>query len=154
MAKEIERKFLVNNSEYKNMSEGVLIKQGYICHNPKTVVRIRTFGDMGFLTIKGEVFGLSRDEFEYTIPRFDAEEMLDRLCTKTIIEKMRFQLEYKGNIWIVDEFKGLNEGLVVAEIELESEVQKFECPEWIAEEVTYDYRYTGSSLSVNPYTKW
>lgn len=154
MGTEIERKFLMKNAEYKNEANGVLIKQGYICHNPESVVRVRTYGKEGYLTIKGKVKGLSRDEYEYPVPLDDAEEMLERLCSNYIIEKYRYEIKYKNNLWIVDEFKAHNEGLTVAEIELVSEKQHFESPLWLGEEITYDFRYAGSNLSLKPYTIW
>ena len=154
MGTEIERKFLVQGRDYKKEGKAVFIKQGYICHNPESVVRVRTYGEEAFLTVKGKVSGLSRDEFEYSIPLKDAEEMLERLCTNYIVEKFRYEINCRGSLWVVDEFKSHNEGLILAEIELESEGAPFESPLWIGEEITHDFKYAGSNLSLHPYTFW
>lgn len=155
MGKEIERKFLLKDSSYKKLcSSGKLYKQGYISSNPNKTVRVRIIDDKGFLTIKSKVTGLVREEFEYEIPIADAEEILQKLCEKPIIEKTRYKLKFKGHIWEIDEFHGENEGLVVAEIELKNENEDFAAPEWISEEVTYDDRYINSNLIKNPYKNW
>ena len=145
---EIERKYLVNGKPWEGIS-GNKIKQGYI---PKgdTTVRIRTSDDKAYLTIKGKTVGLSRHEFEYEIDFDDACKILSLFCGK-IIKKTRYIIPHKKfscyfSDWEVDVFEGENKGLVVAEIELESEDQHFEVPEWIGEEVSHDPRYRNSAL--------
>ena len=125
MAKEIERKFLVKDSTFKDLSKPVLYKQGYLSSDTKSTVRVRVVGDHGYITIKGLGNGIARPEYEYEIPFKDAVEMLEQLCKKPIIEKYRYVIEYQGYIWEVDEFLGDNEGLVVAEIELSREDEEF-----------------------------
>jgi adenylate cyclase len=154
MGKELERKFLVKDNSFKELCVGQLYKQGYISINANGTVRIRIVGDKGFLTIKSKGDGIARDEFEYEIPLTDAEEMLQKICQKPFIEKTRYTYNYKGHIWEIDEFHGDNEGLVVAEIELESENENFDPPEWLGEEVTYDIKYLNSNLIKNPYKNW
>ncbi len=136
----------------KSTLTGVVIKQGYLNTDPDRNVRVRVYGTQGFLTVKGRTIGATRLEFEYEVPVEDAEEML-KLCHKPIIEKQRYttQLDLE---WVIDEFEGDNTGLVVAEVELESETQAFELPQWTAEEVTADIRYYNSNLVENPYTTW
>ncbi len=154
MGKEIERKFLVKSDEWKALAKGKYYRQGYLSTVKERVVRVRTIDDKGFLTIKGLTIGVSRSEFEYSIPAEDANIMLDNLCEKPIIEKYRAKVEYGGLIWEIDEFHGENEGLTVAEVELKDENQQIELPSWIGEEVSGDPRYFNSNLIANPYTKW
>jgi CYTH domain-containing protein len=115
---------------------------------------VRTINDKGFLTVKGINRGATRAEYEYEIPEADVKDMLDDLCEKPLIEKNRYKIEHGGVTWEVDEFFGENQGLIVAEVELESEGQSFEKPGWIGEEVTGDPRFFNSNLIKNPYTKW
>ena len=110
--------------------------------------------DKGYLTVKGVSRGAVRVEYEYEIPKVEAEAMLDDLCEKPLIEKIRCKIEHKGLVWEVDEFLGENSGLIVAEVELESEDQKFVKPKWIGEEVTGDPRYFNANLIHHPYSKW
>jgi CYTH domain-containing protein len=117
-------------------------------------VRVRTAADRGYLTIKGPTLGFSRSEYEYRIPFGEARELLDNLCMKPLIEKIRYRIDFVGFVWEVDEFKGENDGLVVAEIELEYAEQEFVMPPWIGQEVTDDPRYRNSSLDLNPYRNW
>jgi len=152
LAKEIERKFLVCGDQWKQ-SEPTFYSQGYLNRDKQRTVRVRIAGELAFLTIKGITSGFSRDEFEYSIPVEEAKSMLE-LCNKPLIEKNRRVIPFGGNDWEVDEFLGLNQGLVVAEIELESEDQVFETPDWVGEEVTHDKRYFNSNLSLNPYSSW
>jgi CYTH domain-containing protein len=154
MAMEVERKFLVINDKFKNDSEAILLRQGYLCIDSERTVRVRRYNEKGFITIKSKTESCSREEFEYSIPVQDANRMLDNLCIKPIIEKVRYFLTYKGNKWIVDEFLGVNKGLVVAEIELENEQQTFERPDWIGTEITADIRYFNSRLTEKPYQGW
>lgn len=154
MPKEIERKFLVNNSEFKNLSRGILIRQGFLSSDKERVVRIRIIEDKAYITIKGLSIGATRSEFEYEIPLNDAAVILNELCKKPIIEKYRYMIKTGNSVWEVDEFIGLNAGLIIAEIELEHENQTFDIPDWIGKEVTGDPRYYNSNLISNPFTKW
>jgi adenylate cyclase len=148
MAKEIERKFLVSD-DISLPSVSKRIKQGYIPRANNVTVRIRTVDDLiAYITIKGPTEGISRDEFEYKIPYEDALEMFS-LCSDILV-KRRY---YLGR-WEVDVFEGLNEGLVLAEIELNSEDEAFDLPEWVLDDVTHDKRYSNSNLINNPFTAW
>jgi len=154
MGKEIEKKFLVKGDSWRENSTGVLFRQGYLSTIKERTVRVRTIDSKGFLTIKGITVGATRAEYEYEISVSDANEMLDSLCEKPIIEKNRTKIEYKGLIWEIDEFFGENEGLIFAEVELDSEDQDIALPEWIGEEVTGDHRYFNSNLIRNPFKNW
>lgn len=152
MAKEIERKFLVKNGAWRQ-EKGTKYRQGYLNSAKERIVRVRTINNKAYLTIKGITVGASRMEFEYEIPRKDADGLLD-ICEKPLIEKIRYKVKEGGFIWEIDEFFGENQGLIVAEVELESEDQNFPKPDWVGEEVTGDPRYFNSNLIQNPYTKW
>ncbi|NLF96631.1 MAG: CYTH domain-containing protein [Candidatus Riflebacteria bacterium] len=154
MGKEIERKYLVRSTEWKNLAKGTSYRQGYLSTVKERTVRVRTIDDKGFLTIKGITVGASRAEYEYEIPAADANAMLSNLCEKPLIEKNRYKIAHAGLTWEVDEFFGDNDGLIVAEVELTSEDQKIELPAWIGEEVTSDPRYFNSNLTKNPYKNW
>jgi len=154
MAKEIERKYLVLNDKYKENLNGIYCKQGYISIDPKRIVRVRINDQNAYITVKGELKGITRAEYEYSIPVNDAEEMLERLCYKPLVEKRRYKVGYKGFLWEVDEFYGDNEGLVIAEIELDKEGTDFPKPEWLGKEVTQDMRYYNSNLIKNPFKNW
>ncbi len=154
MATEIERKFLVKGTDFKSLAEPKHFRQGYLSTEPERTVRVRAVNDKGFLTIKGKNQGISRTEFEYEIPVAEATEMLSKLALPTVIEKKRYRIEYKGKIWEVDEFLGENEGLTIAEIELNSTDEEFEKPSWIGEEVSYDIKYYNSYLSEHPFKGW
>lgn len=151
---EIERKFLVRGDAWKALGKPVLLRQGYLSSAPERVVRVRIEGDSAMLTIKGRTTGATRGEWEYSIPLADAAAFLDDLCEKPIIEKYRYRIDYRGFTWEVDEFLGENAGLVVAEIELESEDQQFERPDWVGDEVTHDPRYYNANLIRQPYRLW
>jgi len=151
---EIERKFLVRGEEWKTWSKPVLLRQGYLSSAPERVVRVRIEGDEAMLTIKGRNVGAARNEWEYPIPIKDASVLLDQLCEQPLIEKYRYRIEYRGFIWEIDEFFGENTGLVVAEIELQSEDQAFDKPDWIGDEVTHDPRYFNANLIRHPYRNW
>lgn len=141
--KEIERKFLVNNSVKDVLvhSDSVSIRQGYIMDAPDgKTVRVRTKGSKAFLTIKGKTTGISRTEFEYEIPVDDALYLLDHFCPKTL-HKDRYKTEHAGKTWEIDVFHGNLEGLIVAELELQSEEESFELPEWVSKEVSDDKQY-------------
>lgn len=152
MALEIERKFLVTGDAWRN-APGVRIRQGYLNRDKDRTVRVRLSGNDAFLTVKGRTTGTTRAEFEYPIPLADAEQLL-ALCDGPLIDKIRRLIVYQGSQWEVDEFFGDNAGLVVAEIELQSENQVFARPDWLGQEVSDDARYFNSSLAVNPYGQW
>jgi adenylate cyclase len=153
MGQEIERKFLVRGEAWRSGS-GTRIRQGYMRNEIDGVVRVRTKGERAYLTIKGHTTGITRPEFEYEIPVRDADEILDGLCLKPLIEKIRYEVRVSGFTWEVDEFLGENAGLVVAEIELEAENQEFPRPDWLGKEVSDDFRYHNASLVKYPYSKW
>lgn len=154
MSQEIERKFLLKDSSWRYYSNPTDYRQGYLSTKRERVVRVRTIGDRGFLTVKGEVVGLSRVEYEYEIPYLDATMMLDNLCEKPLVEKRRSKISFEGFIWEVDEFFGVNAGLVIAEVELKDELQHLPIPYWVGEEVSDDPRYFNSNLVKHPYTTW
>ncbi len=155
MATEIERKYRVNSTDYKQLAtQCQYYKQGYIYADNTRSVRVRIADDCAYLTIKGATQGCSRQEFEYPIPVSDANEMLDTLCISSIIEKRRYIYPHKGHTWEIDEFQGENEGLIIAEIELASEDETFTLPHFIGQEVTGDPRYYNSNLSRHPYRHW
>ncbi|MBT4286751.1 MAG: CYTH domain-containing protein [Deltaproteobacteria bacterium] len=153
MGKEIERKFLVKNDAWRSV-EGTKYRQGYLNSVKERTVRVRTIDDKGFLTVKGITVGATRLEYEYEVPASDADEMLTELCEKPLIEKKRYKIPFGGFTFEVDEFFGENEGLIVAEVELESEDQVFDKPAWLGEEVSGDPRYFNSNLIKHPFTKW
>lgn len=153
---EIERKFLVSSDAFKTKAfKENTIAQGYLSSVPERTVRVRIKGDKGFLTIKGasNESGLSRFEWEKEIPLDEATALL-KLCEKGVIDKTRFEVKMENHVFEIDEFHGENEGLVMAEIELESETETFEKPNWLGKEVTNDNRYYNSYLSKNPYKNW
>ena len=153
MGIEIERKFLVKDDLWiADADSGRVFRQGYLWSDGGMTVRIRVSGEQAFLTIKGPSAGISRQEFEYEIPCADAESLL-ALCGN-VLEKVRHLVSHAGNVWEVDVFAGANEGLVMAEVELESEGQKFERPEWAGEEVSGDPRYYNAYLADHPFTGW
>ena len=154
MAKEIERKFLVKGDAWRSLAEGVSYRQGYLNSQKERTVRIRTVGEKAYLTVKGPTRGVTRTEFEYEIPYEDCLAMLEELAEKPIIEKKRYRIPAGSYVWEVDEFFGVNEGQILAEIELPSEDAVFEKPDWIGEEVSGDPRYFNSSLVANPYSVW
>ena len=154
MPKEIERKFLLKNDAWRQGASGTRYRQGYLSTEKQRTVRIRTVGEQGYLTIKGESLGAARSEYEYPIPLEHANEMLDQLCLRPIIEKIRYKIPFAGFTWEVDEFEGENAGLIVAEVEIDNEEQSPQLPQWIGEEVTNDHRYYNASLIANPYDRW
>lgn len=159
MHKEIERKFLVNEKQLPPLLEGKKIEQGYLGLDPNCTVRIRRATKAsesyvkGTLTIKGKREGFSASEFEMQISSDDAKQMLDEMTTIKVT-KTRYFIEHEGHTWEVDVFEGDNEGLIVAELELDSEDEKFPYPDWLAEEVTSDYRYLNVKLAQCPYKSW
>jgi adenylate cyclase len=154
MGVEIERKFRLTGNAWRALGEPVLLRQGYLSSNPDRTVRVRVEGGQGALTIKGRSVGATRAEWEYPMPLADANELLERLCEQPIIEKYRRRIAIGAHTWEVDEFLGANAGLVVAEIELASEDQPFDKPDWVGQEVTDDRRYFNSSLIRHPFSQW
>ena len=152
---EIERKFLVNIDLWNRSTKGVrrFYEQGYISTEPGKTIRVRVNDENAFITIKGKPVGMSRSEFEYRIPKQDAVELLNQFCS-SIVSKYRYMVPFGGKMWEVDEFLGENEGLIVAEIELSSETEEFERPEWVGEEVTGIEKYYNSNLSKLPFKQW
>jgi len=153
MAVEIERKFLVDTNKWTPDENGIMLKQAYLGIAPYPTIRVRISDEKAFLTIKGRSESISRPEFEYEIPLADAEEMM-KLAITDVVAKTRYKKIDEGFLWEIDVFSGKNTGLVLAEIELESEDQKFPLPDWLLEEVSGDARYYNSSLSGFPFTEW
>ncbi len=154
MAKEIERKFLVTSDAWRGLGVAIPYCQGYLHSDETSVIRVRIEGSEARLTIKGHPRGIVRPEYEYPIPLKDAKELLALTDPKKLIEKNRSKIPFKGKIWEVDEFFGKNAGLVVAEIELQSEDETFEKPSWVGKEVSEDARYYNVSLAFHPYAEW
>ncbi len=156
MPTEIERKFLVELARVPLPPRGIEIKQGYLplSENVNTAVRVRVMGERAFLAVKGKNSGATRQEFEYPIPLPEALEMLQNLCQQPLIEKTRYEIPVGEHLWEVDIFHRDNDGLVVAEVELNSEDDDFERPDWLAEEVTDDARYYNSNLLQHPFKDW
>lgn len=154
MGTEIERKFLVTGGQYRDLATGKRYRQGYLSTDKERVVRIRVVEDQAWLTIKGKTLGVSRAEFEYEIPVADAVDMLENLCQQPIIDKTRYRLESGEHVWEIDEFHGVNDGLIVAEIELQEENEPFDKPAWLGEEVSGDPRYFNANLIAHPYREW
>ncbi|MBK8953202.1 MAG: CYTH domain-containing protein [Chitinophagaceae bacterium] len=156
MGQEIEKKFLVTSDEFKKQaSKETRITQGYISSVPERTVRVRIKGKSGFITIKGigNDSGASRFEWEKEIPVSEVEDLL-KICEPGVIDKTRYEVKLGNHTFEVDEFYGENQGLVVAEVELENETDHFEKPSWLGVEVTGDVKYYNSMLMKNPYTKW
>jgi adenylate cyclase len=151
MATEIERKFLVDGTQWREPDSGSVFSQGYLSTVKERTVRVRVIGDRGYIAVKGITVDATRTEYEYEIPVDDARFMLAELCEQPIIDKIRYLVEWEGFTWEVDEFRGANAGLVVAEVDLEQEVS---FPPWIGEEVTDDPRYFNSNLIARPYSTW
>lgn len=154
MAKEIERKFLLKSDNWRQLAQGSVYRQGYISTQQAATVRVRIADNKGYLTIKGRSEKYTRAEFEYVIPVADAQEMLDTLCDRPLIEKVRYKIDWAGLKWEIDEFNGANKGLIIAEIELSDEQQQIELPDWIGEEVSDDPRYFNSNLAKVPFSRW
>lgn len=153
MPLEIERKFLVDPSSWKPEGEGKQMVQAYLGLAPFPTVRVRISGEKAFLTIKGRSETLARPEFEYEIPLNDAREMMN-MAISSPVEKTRYEVVHHGLTWEVDVFSGKNSGLIMAEIELESEDQEFQRPDWLLAEVTEDGRFYNSYLSECPFQEW
>jgi adenylate cyclase len=156
MAQEIEKKFLVTSEAFKTeASKQIRITQGYLSSVPARTVRVRIKGKSGFITIKGigNDSGATRFEWEKEIPATEVEELL-KICEPGVIDKTRYEVKAGNHTFEVDEFYGENQGLVVAEVELQSENDHFEKPAWLGKEVTGDVKYYNSMLMKNPFTKW
>ena len=155
MGLEIERKFLVTNDDYKKEARSrIWIRQGFLTDDLKRAVRVRIVGDNAFITIKGKNVGAARHEFEYPVDKADAKIMIEEICIAPVLSKYRYLVDLDGLTWEVDEFKGENEGLVIAEVELPKLGHKLVLPVWAGREVTHDKRYYNASLVRSPYRKW
>ena len=155
MALEIEHKYLVDHKLWNSViaDQQIKIIQGYLITEPSKTVRVRIAGEQGFMTIKGKTEVSRRLEFEYEIPREEAEQLLHLFCMN-LIEKTRHIIQYEKKTWEVDVFEGANSGLIIAEIELESEDEAYLKPVWATQNITLDQRYFNSSLSKIPYSLW
>jgi len=160
MALEIERKFLLRDDSWRRgAGPGVALLQGYLNDvtaesGPRASVRVRIAGEHAWLNIKSVTLDIERLEFEYEIPVNDARELLDAMCTGRVVDKTRFRVRYGAHEWEIDVFHGLNEGLVVAELELDARDESYETPPWLGEEISGDARYFNVSLARNPYSVW
>lgn len=155
MATETEHKYLVHTERWKNVvpERSEEVKQAYLHSEPGKTIRVRTMGDKGFITIKGKTVNASRPEFEYEIPLDDANELI-RNFTTNLIEKIRHFVIHENMLWEVDEFKGLNAGLWIAEIELSHENETYALPDWVNENVTGEKKYSNSKLAEKPFCNW
>lgn len=155
MATETEHKYLIKQDLWKQIvpDKSADLKQAYLITDPNKTIRIRTMGNKGYLTIKGKSIGSSRPEFEYEIPIADANELIDKF-TSNLIEKTRHYVTHDNKIWEVDEFKGLNKGLFVAEIELLNEHEKYSLPLWVDKNITNDQKYANANLTLRPFNTW
>jgi CYTH domain-containing protein len=153
MGLEIERKFLVRDLSMLAGHPGVRLAQGYLSFDPDRTVRVRVSEDGAWLTIKGRGKGISRAEFEYAIPEEEARQLLE-FCTGSVVDKTRHRISHAGHLWEVDVFHGDNDGLVVAEVELDSEDEAVELPPWIGAEVSEDPRYFNAKLAREPFRDW
>lgn len=155
MGLEIERKFLVDHEKWKALKilNGTKIKQGFIVNERDRIIRVRISDEDAFITIKGSNSGLVRPEFEYRIPLEDANQLFELFISEKIF-KTRYEVIVGSHLWEVDEFHDINEGLILAEIELEDENESFELPDWAVEEVTNDERYYNVYLIKFPFKEW
>jgi adenylate cyclase len=154
MGTEIERKFLVKSDAWRSQSVGKLYRQGYVFKSTGVTVRIRVVETQGYITLKGKSEHYARPEFEYAIPVGDAQSMLDLWCYPRVVEKIRYRVPFGDLVWEVDEFQGLNQGLTLAEVELDVADQVFDRPDWVGQEVSHQDRYYNSSLAIYPYSLW
>ncbi len=155
MPVEIERKYLLRNDDWRlNANHGTKFEQGYIIGSDKASVRVRTEGSKAFINIKSATLGVKRLEYEYAIPLDEAQELMTSLCEKPLVQKTRYIVIENGDEWEVDVFEGDNKGLVVAEIELQSEQQSIELPSWCGEEVSNDPKYYNVNLAKQPFSEW
>ena len=155
MALEIERKFLLQSDEWRSLAKSrVLMRQGYLGSGDRSSVRVRTADGQAWLNLKAKRSGRTRLEYEYPIPPADADEILHHLCTGPLVEKYRHEAVVGPHVWEIDEFIGDNAGLIVAEIELDSEDERFDRPAWVGKEVTEDERYYNFNLAQRPFSQW
>jgi adenylate cyclase len=154
MAVELERKFLTKSDAWRAGAVPADIRQGYIFAEDAKSVRVRTLGDLGFITVKVRRAGSGTNEFEYEIPLQDALELLDLACAQPIIEKRRYTRTDHGHEWVIDVFGGANSGLIIAEVEFAHDDQHIELPDWVGEEVTGDPKYFNSNLFQHPFHSW
>ena len=155
MGIEIERKFLVKDDSWRQQADaGTHYRQGYLIGAKQASVRVRIEGDKAFLNIKSMTLGVTRQEYQYPLPPDEAQEMLDTLCEKPLVEKTRYKIQHGGHEWEIDVFAGDNTGLVVAEVELQSEQEAIELPRWVGVEVSADPRYYNVNLVKHPYSTW
>ena len=155
MATEIEHKFLLRNDRWRSQVErSARLRQGYLTSDARCSVRVRIAESQGFLNLKSGTLGIQRSEYEYPIPLADAEEILDTLCEKPLLEKTRYYLHFGEHLWEIDEFAGDNAGLIVAEVELSRIDELFARPDWLGEDVSHDIRYYNSQLARHPYRNW
>jgi adenylate cyclase len=153
MKREVERKFLVRGNRWQESARGESCRQGYLSTDIDRTVRVRIMGERAYLTVKGRSAGSVRAEYEYPIPVEDAAYLLENLCHRPLVEKIRNTVDFAGRTWVVDVFSGENEGLVLAEVELQDPGEVVELPEWAGEEVTGDPRFENVSLVARPYSK-
>lgn len=154
MAKEIERKFLVVDDGWRaEVRDTARLRQGYLFADERIAIRVRTAGETAYLTIKADNTAVTRDEFEYEIPLADAVAML-ALCRGGLVDKTRHTLDRPGGHWTVDVFDGANDGLVIAEVEMEADDATLAVPAWAGDDVTADPRYRNAALSKRPFTTW
>jgi len=155
MALEIEHKYLVKPEAWARVAphKSVTLQQAYLLTDPEKTIRVRTMNDSAYMTIKGKSQGASRLEYEYEIPHSDALELMRHFGSR-LVEKTRHYVDVEGRTWEVDEFKGHNEGLLLAEIELSSEDEAYSLPDWVGHNVTEDQRYANSNLSIHPFKSW
>jgi adenylate cyclase len=155
MPLEIERKFLLSSDDWrKDTRNRVLMRQGYLSSGSRCSIRARIAGERAWLNLKAKRSGMTRLEYEYSIPSGEANEILDELCDGPLIEKYRHEVAVGDHVWEIDEFLGDNAGLIVAEVELGSETESFERPAWLGEEVTADERYYNFNLAKHPFKLW
>ena len=155
MATEIERKFLLKNDLWRDsVVKYIFFKQGYLVGSEKASVRVRIEGEQANMNVKSATLGVTRKEYEYSIPLEDAQELLNNLCQQPLIEKIRHYVYVGDHEWEIDEFKGDNQGLIVAEIELKDEMEEFNKPEWLGQEVSHEKKYYNSLLAKQPYKNW
>ena len=155
MGIEIERKFLVRNDAWRSGIQGSYpCTQGYIGLQGPGSARVRIIGSKGFLTLKGPRHGISRSEFEYEIPIEEAQEILERFCSKALISKVRHEVPYEGHLWEIDEFSGENNGLILAEVEIANESEPFVLPDWVGKDISEDERFFNARLAKHPISTW
>ena len=152
---EIERKFLVDAKAWEIQPKGIpaIISQSYLLNTIEKTIRLRIKDKDAYITIKGPTKGITREEFEYKIPMADAQIMIDTFNLK-VLTKKRFEVRMNKTLWEIDVFEGLNAGLILAEVELQTEHQEISLPEWVGKEVSQDARYYNAALSIQPYSQW